>query len=153
MTRLALLTTAVLCAALPLHAQSAADSAAIHATALDYILGWYTGDGERMDRALHPALAKRIVGTDAATGESRLGQMGKEQLVAATRGGFGRGVPEAERRADVAILDIFENAAVVRVDARDWVDFLQIGRWNGQWVIINVLWAMRPQAPGNGEAG
>src|SRR4051812_14973787 len=43
------------------HVPTAADSAAIKATALDYIEGWYTGDAERMERALHPELAKRIV--------------------------------------------------------------------------------------------
>jgi hypothetical protein len=42
-------------------AQSAADSAANRATALDYIQGWYTGDGDRMASALHPRLAKRMV--------------------------------------------------------------------------------------------
>ena len=45
--------------------QGAADSAAIRATALDYIEGWYEGNAERMERALHPELAKRIVNTDA----------------------------------------------------------------------------------------
>lgn len=43
----------------------AIDSAAIRATALDYIDGWYTGDAARMERALHPELVKRIVMTDA----------------------------------------------------------------------------------------
>ena len=36
--------------------QTPADSAAIRATALDYIEGWYTGDPVRMERALHPEL-------------------------------------------------------------------------------------------------
>lgn len=42
-------------------AVSDADKAAITQTALDYLEGWYAGDGERMERALHPELAKRIV--------------------------------------------------------------------------------------------
>jgi len=37
-----------------------ADKAAIRQTALDYIEGWYEGNSERMERALHPDLAKRI---------------------------------------------------------------------------------------------
>ncbi|HEV7836602.1 MAG TPA: nuclear transport factor 2 family protein, partial [Gemmatimonadaceae bacterium] len=43
--------------------QSPADSVAIRQTALDYIQGWYAGDAARMERALHPELAKRIVQT------------------------------------------------------------------------------------------
>jgi hypothetical protein len=45
-------------------AQTAADSAGIKQTALDYIDGWYTGDAARMERAVHPELAKRNVTTD-----------------------------------------------------------------------------------------
>jgi hypothetical protein len=43
--------------------------------ALDYIEGWYTGDAARMERALHPDLAKRIVESDARNGGSVLGHM------------------------------------------------------------------------------
>jgi hypothetical protein len=58
--RLALLATCTaLCGAVPVaRAQTAADSAAIRATALDYIEGWWTGNAERMERALHSHLAK-----------------------------------------------------------------------------------------------
>ena len=61
----------LLVAASPLAAQAAADSADIRATALDYIDGYYTGDAVRMERALHPDLAKRIVMTDPQ-GHSRI---------------------------------------------------------------------------------
>ena len=29
--------------------------------------------------------------------------------------------------------------------ARDWIDYLQLGKFDGRWVIINVLWALKPQ--------
>ena len=60
---------------------NASDSAGIRAAALDYIEGWYTGNPVRMERALHPELAKRIVRTDSASGKSVLSQMGAKQLV------------------------------------------------------------------------
>ena len=46
------------------------DNSAITKTALDYIEGWYTGDAARMERALHPELAKRMISTDPKTGRS-----------------------------------------------------------------------------------
>jgi hypothetical protein len=52
---------------------SDADQAAIKQAALDYIEGWYGGDDERMERALHSELAKRIVRTNDK-GQSRLNQ-------------------------------------------------------------------------------
>src|ERR1043165_6827508 len=125
-------------------AQTAADSAAIRATALDYIEGWYEGNAERMERAVHPDLAKRIINTDAR-GRSVLGHQSAMTLVQGTRRGGGKDTPAAQQRKDVRILDIFGNAASVRVDASSWVDYLQIAKWNGRWVIINVLWELRPQ--------
>lgn len=129
---------------LPAHAQAAADSSAVVATALDYIEGWYTGDADRMTRAVHPQLAKRIVHT--RDDESMLQDMGAEQLIDGTRQGYGTQTPETERRKEVTILDMYENAASVKVMARDWVDYLHLAQWNGDWKIVNVLWELTPEA-------
>jgi len=43
---------------------SAGDEAAIVGTVLDYFEGWFQGDAIRMERALHPELAKRCLGGD-----------------------------------------------------------------------------------------
>jgi hypothetical protein len=127
-----------------MHAQSATDSAAIRATALDYIEGWYAGDAVRMKKALHPDLAKRIVRT-GQDGSSSLGHMTAEQLVEATNGGYGRRTPKDQQQKDVTILDVYGGAAVVKIVAHDWVDYLQIGKFDDRWVIINVLWELKPQ--------
>jgi hypothetical protein len=126
------------------YGQSAADSAAIRATALDYIEGWYTANGERMERALHPDLAKRIINTNQR-GRNVLGHQSAMTLVQNTRSGGGKDTPVPEQRKDVRILDMFGNTASVRIDAGTWVDYLHVARWNGRWVIVNVLWEMRPQ--------
>jgi hypothetical protein len=126
-------------------AQTAADSTAIKQAALDYIEGWYEGNVERMERAVHPELAKRIVNTDPRNGRNRLGQQGAMTLVKNTRAGGGKETPVAEQRKDVRILDIFGNTASVRIDASTWVDYLHVAKWNGRWVIVNVLWALRRQ--------
>ena len=126
------------------HAQVAADSAAIRAAALDYIEGWYSGNAERMERAVHPDLAKRIMNTDQR-GRRVLGHQSAMTLVLNTRRGAGKETPVAEQRTDVRVLDIFGNAASVRVDAGGWVDYLHVARWNDRWVIVNVLWELRPQ--------
>ncbi len=120
-----------------------ADKAAITQTALDYLEGWYAADGERMERALHPELAKRIVRTNPQG--SRLDQMGAMTLVQYTRRGGGRNTPKEKQQKDVVILDIFGNTASVKATASDWIDYLHIAKFNGKWVIVNVLWEMKPQ--------
>jgi hypothetical protein len=119
------------------------DKTAITSTALDYIEGWYTGDAERMERALHPDLAKRIVRNNDK-GQSRLDQMSAMTLVQAVRGGYGKNTPKERQQKDVTILDVYGNTASVKLVAADWIDYLHIAKYNGRWVIVNVLWEMKP---------
>jgi len=126
------------------HAQSAADSAAIRATAMDYIEGWYAGDAARMERALHPELAKRVVMNDPR-GRPQLESIGAMTLVNRTRAGGGKSTPAARKQKDYTLLDIYQNAAVAKIVASDWIDYLELAKWNGQWVIVNVLWELKPR--------
>jgi hypothetical protein len=123
---------------------SDADKAAITQTALDYIEGWYDGNPERMERALSPDLAKRIVMTNAQ-GRSQLQQMSAMGLVQGVKRGGGKDTPKEKQQKDVTVLDVFGNAASVKIVASDWVDYLHMARWNGRWVIVNVLWELKQQ--------
>ncbi|HEY9507365.1 MAG TPA: nuclear transport factor 2 family protein [Gemmatimonadales bacterium] len=129
-------------------AQTAADSSAIHATALDYVEGWYEGNAERMSRAVHPELVKRIVVSDTATKHSVIQSMGATALVNGARRGWGKETPAERRQKDITILDIFGNAASVKAVMADWIDYLQIAKIDGRWVIVNVLWERKPGSKG-----
>ena len=139
---LLLLSTAVTGTA---RAQSAADSAAIRATALDYAEGWYEGNPERMARSLHPELVKRIVVRDTTTGKTVVQGMGASVLVNSTRHGYGKETPKKRQQKEVTILDIFGNAASAKAVMADWVDYMQLGKVDGRWVIVNVLWERKTQ--------
>ena len=134
----------VMISATATYSQTPADAAAIKQTALDYIEGWYEGNAERMERALHPELAKRIVRTNPQNNRSSLGQMSAMSLVQGTRAGGGKDTPKEKQQKDVTVLDVFENAASVKVVASDWVDYLHVAKFNGHWVIVNVLWELKP---------
>jgi hypothetical protein len=121
------------------------DKLQIRQAALDYIEGWYAGDTERMERALHPDLAKRIVRDN--DGRSRLDQMSALSLVQGTRSGWGARTPKAEQQKDVDILDVFGDIASVKVTMKDWVDYMHIARFDDKWVIVNVLWDLKAAPP------
>ncbi len=125
-------------------AQTPADSAAIRATALDYIDGFYTGDAARMERALHTDLKKRIVQRKPGEAET-LQEMSAEQLVQITAGGGGKQMPDEQKRSDVTILDIYGGMASVKIIAGSWVDYMHIASVDGEWKIVNVLWEMSPR--------
>ena len=124
--------------------QQANEEAAIRATALDYVEGWYTADAARMERALHPELAKRIVNTNPQNKRSSLGQQSAMTLVQNTRNGGGKDTPPEQMQKDVVILDIFQNAASVRATMSGWIDYMHMAKYNGQWRILNVLWENDP---------
>lgn len=133
----------VLLAALNIHAQTP-DEAKIKAAALDYAEGWYTGDADRMARALHTDLAKRIVAV-AQDGTVGVRSMTAAELVEGTRKGYGKNTPADQQMKDVKILDRFGNAAVVRLEMAGWIDYLQLGKFGEEWKIVNVLWERKPK--------
>jgi hypothetical protein len=128
----------------PISELSQEDRDAIMAVALDYIDGFYEADVGRMARALHPDVYKRDITTSGDTGNQVLRNMTASQLVEVTEGGMGARIAERDgRRSEVKILDVFNDLASVRVDAITWIDYLHVGKINGEWKIINVLWGWR----------
>ena len=123
---------------------SAADQAAIKQAALDYIEGWYEGNAERMERAIHPELVKRLTRTNEK-GQSGLRQTSAVTLLQDTHADYGKNTPKEKQQKDIIIFDVFENAASVKIVASDWIDYLHIAKFNGRWVIINVLWELKPK--------
>ena len=144
MYKFTLLTCMIFALGFSAAAQTDPEREAIKRTALNYAEGWYEGNAEKMESALHPHLAKRIVRTNDK-GQSGLGQMTALELVQGTRAGSGKQTPAAEQQKDVTILDVIGGAATVKLEMRDWVDYMHIGKFNGRWVIINVLWEMKPR--------
>lgn len=124
--------------------ETKSDAELIKETALDYIEGWYAADGARMERALHPDLAKRIIQVDQR-GRYSIRQQSAMGLVQLTRAEGGKDIPKEKQQKDVTILDIFGNTASVKIIASDWVDYLHVAKWRGRWVIVNVLWELKPQ--------
>jgi len=127
--------------------QDASDAAAVRRTALDYVEGWYEGNAERMGRALHPDLQKRIVDKDPKTGSDRLREMSASMLVGYTRDGEGTKTPKEKQQKDVSIFDIYRDEASAKVVFLEWVDYIHLARFDGRWVIVNVLWQYKPKSP------
>src|SRR5262245_51356625 len=105
-----MLTTLLLTLSLIPAPQAPSDRAAITQPDLHDIEGFYDGSAERMTRALHPDLAKRIVKVDPATGKARLDNMGAEALIGIAKSREARPTPKDKQQKDVTILDVYGNA-------------------------------------------
>lgn len=125
----------------PVAAQmSAAPSAAeaVEAVARDYIEGWYTGDVERMDRALHDDLVKRIPVEDSLG--ARLHPISKARMVELTADGGGE---DPEAVVEIVVDAVSNDIATARVRSPEYVDYLHLARTPDGWKIVNVLFVRR----------
>jgi hypothetical protein len=115
------------------------DAAAIRDCLLDYFEGWFDGDADRMDRALHPGLAKHSL-AHGATRSDNLDVTTKAEMVEATRQGIGRNrdVPERAIRMDIAAVS--GNIASAIVHSAVYVEFVLLARTRDGWRITGTLW-------------
>lgn len=143
-TNLLLVMLITLAVSMTAYSQTDADREGVKRAALDYAESFYEGNGEKMEAALSPDLAKRIANTNPQ-GRSSLGHMSALTLVQVIRTGSGKNTPKDEQIKSVTILDMMTNSATVKLEMRDWVDYMHIAKMNGKWLIVNVLWENKPK--------
>jgi uncharacterized membrane protein YeiB len=117
-----------------------ADRAQIKQAALDYVEGWYAGDTLRMERALHPDLAKRGVQVNPKNGRTMVNHLSKSMMVEYTRAGVGKTGEEVGGENEITIFEVHGDIATAKVVSSKSIDYLHLVKYNGEWKIINVLW-------------
>jgi hypothetical protein len=115
------------------------DAAAIRACILDYFEGWFDGDAERMDRALHPGLAKHAIGQDRDRSDV-LDVTTRDEMVEATARGLGRGRDLPDRAIRIDIAAVSGDIASVVVHSAVYVEFVLLARLADGWRITGTLW-------------
>ena len=110
--------------------------AAIVSVVLDYFEGWFDGDAARMERALHPDLAKRSLAQDGRT----LNKATAERMIEATGRGAGRELDPGDRRIEVEVEDVYDTIANVTVRSAVYREYVQLVRTTEGWKIVNALW-------------
>ena len=110
--------------------------AAIVSTVLDYFEGWFDGDAARMERALHPGLAKRSLAHDGPT----LNETTAASMIDETRRGVGRERDPGDRRIEVEVEDVHGTIANATVRSAVYREYVQLVRTPKGWKIVNALW-------------
>ena len=115
------------------------DLAGIRTCILDYFEGWFDGDPIRMERALHPGLAKHAV-DQGPTRAGGLDLTTAHDMIEATGRGVGRArdVPDRAIRIDVACVS--GDIASVIVHSAVYVEFVLVARTADGWRITGTLW-------------
>ncbi|MGA7097553.1 MAG: nuclear transport factor 2 family protein [Acidimicrobiia bacterium] len=113
------------------------DVAEIETVVRDYIEGWYAGNVERIDRALHTNLVKRTPGGE---GPDSLREVTKTRMIELTADGGGD-APDPHMEIDID--DVAGDIAAARVVSPEYVDYLHLAKTSGGWKIANVLFRNR----------
>ena len=105
----------------------------------DYFEGWFDGDVERMERALHPALAKTGIGLDPS-GNQVAESMNAGDIIGWTREGQGVARKPADFTFDVTVNDIYHEIATVTVHSPVYREYLHLAKTSSGWKILNALY-------------
>jgi hypothetical protein len=116
------------------------DEQAIKRTVVDYFESWFEGDAPRMERALHPQLAKR-----APLEDGKLEEDTTQTMIDATKAGLGTRHPPEKREIEVEITEIYGPIASVVVHSEVYREYLHLVRAEGEWRIVNALWDLERQ--------
>jgi len=125
--------------------QTDAEREAVKQAVLDYVEGIYTVDASRIERSVHPELAKR--GFFVKKGEAAYSSdvMTFQQLVdvAKTFNKSGRVPKDAPK--EVVIFDISDQTASAKLTAVWGIDYIHLAKYDGKWKFVNVLWQTLPK--------
>jgi hypothetical protein len=135
-----------------LQAQSAADSdrEGVRRAVLDYVEGFYEGDTAKLVRSIRPDVHKYGYWIPKDSTRYAGEQMPWPEFLA-----FARRIRERGNRApatapkDIVIFDVQDQTASAKLTAWWGTDYLLLAKYDGRWMIREVLWQTPPPARGS----
>jgi hypothetical protein len=119
---------------------SAPEKDNVRRVALDYIEGFYEGDTVKLVRALRPDMSKYGFWRDAS------GKYAGERMTFAEAIAYGKTVKAKNRPVpaswpkEVVLFEVQDQTAAAKVTAWWGTDYLLLGKYNGKWMISDILW-------------
>jgi Putative lumazine-binding len=118
-------------------ASTSNEKAAVSAVAQNYMDAYYTADAAKMQKALHPDFHKRTLQT--VNGHTEISEETVQSMVEGVRLGSGKKIPTAERVQKIEVLDVYRDAASVKVVTGRWIDYMHLSKLNGEWRVLDVV--------------
>jgi hypothetical protein len=122
------------------------DTQGVHDAVEDYLEGLYQAAPERIERSVSPDLVKFGYWRQTAEEEYAPAPMNYEQLVRLATG-WNRdnrmNLDESTPR-QIDVLDVLDKTAVAKLTAQWGIDYFQLEKTDGKWMIRHVLWQAHP---------
>ena len=144
MRKLILLIAAVVLLPVAAAAQADAEREAVRAAVLDYVEGIYEVTPARIERSVHPDLAKR--GFFVKRGETAYSSdvMTFQQLVEVAKSFNKAGRLPKDAPKEIVIYDVSDQTASAKLTAVWGIDYIHLAKYDGKWKFVNVLWQTHP---------
>jgi peptidoglycan-N-acetylglucosamine deacetylase len=126
------------------YSQSDAEKEAVRQAVLDYVEGIYDVAPERIERSVHPELAKRGFYIKKGEKNYSVSPMTFEQLVNLARTYNKDGKIPKDAPKEVVVFDVLDQIAAAKLTAFWGIDYFQLAKYEGKWKIVNVLWQSPP---------
>lgn len=122
-----------------------AEREAVRQAVLDYVEGIYEVNPARIERSVHPELAKR--GFFVKKGETAYSSdvMTFQQLVELARNYNKNGRVPKDAPKEVVVFDISDQTASAKLTAVWSIDYIHLAKYDGKWKFVNVLWQTLPK--------
>ena len=116
---------------------------AVRETVLDYVEGVYEADPTRIERSVHPDLAKR--GFFIEQQEATESMMSFTQFLEHTKtyNKDGQFPPDAPK--EIIIYEVLDHTASAKLTAAWGIDYMHLAKYGDKWMIVHVLWQTHPQ--------
>lgn len=134
-------------AAVPSFAQQATgDKEAVRLAVLDYVEGVYNVQPERIERSVHPKLTKLGFYRPPADAAYRpASAMTFEQLVQLAKTWNKEGKLRKDAPKEITVYEVQDQTATAKLVAEWGTDYFHLAKFDGKWMIINVLWQSPPK--------
>ena len=115
---------------------------AVERAVLDYVEGTYTVDPSLTKRSVHPRLAK--LGFIQEDGQYVEHPMTFEELVEVAKVFNKDGQIPQDGPKKVTIYEVLDQTTSAKLEAWWGVDYIHLAKFDGKWMIVNVLWQTLP---------
>jgi hypothetical protein len=118
---------------------------AVRQAVLDYVEGVYNVDPARIEKSVHPELAKRGFHRGKPEDAYRESKMTHAQLIEVAKNWNKGRKLRADAPKEITIFEVTDKTASAKLVAEWGMDYFHLAKYDGKWMIVNVLWQSLPK--------
>jgi len=124
--------------------QSTDERERVRRAVLDYVEGVYQVEPARIERSVHPDLSKHGFFREKGKDGYSAGKMSFAQLIEVAKTWNKSGKLSKDAPKEITIFEVQDQTASAKLVAAWGTDYFHLAKYDGKWMIVNVLWQSPP---------